>query len=66
MSTAENLNDVGLDIPLRLDDAASLCFPKGGMTARGLRREYQRGNLVIYRVAGKDYTTCLLYTSRCV
>lgn len=48
---------VGPDTPLRLDIAAVLAFPGGGMTAAGLRREHQRGNLAVERVAGKDYTT---------
>ncbi len=45
------------DTPLRLSDAARIAFPRGGMTASGLRREAKRGRLVIERVAGKDYTT---------
>jgi hypothetical protein len=48
---------IGHDTPLRLDVAAKIAFPRGGMTAAGLRRESQRGRLVIERVAGKDYTT---------
>jgi hypothetical protein len=48
---------LGHDTPLRLDDAAKIAFPDGGMTASGLRREAKRGRLVIERVAGKDYTT---------
>ena len=45
------------DTPLRLAVAAALAFPDGSMTASGLRREAERGRLVIERVAGKDYTT---------
>jgi hypothetical protein len=45
------------DAPVRLADAAKLAFPFGGMTASGLRREAQRGRLVIMRIAGKDFTT---------
>jgi hypothetical protein len=45
------------DAPLRLATAAKLAFPMGGVTASGLRREAQRGNLVIERIAGKDFTT---------
>src|SRR5215471_7823918 len=45
------------DTPLRLEAAAAIAFPDGGMTASGLRRESKRGRLVIERVAGKDYTT---------
>jgi hypothetical protein len=49
--------DVGIDRPLRLSVAAALAFPDGSMTASGLRRECERGRLVIERIAGKDYTT---------
>src|SRR6266436_6622882 len=45
------------DTPLRLGVAAALAFPDGSMTASGLRREAERGRLVIERIAGKDYTT---------
>ena len=43
--------------PLRLKIAAERAFPGGGMSASGLRREAERGRLIIERVAGKDYTT---------
>lgn len=43
--------------PLRLCVAAQLAFPDGSMTAAGLRKERQRGRLVVERIAGKDYTT---------
>ena len=45
------------DAPLRLKTAAEMAFPFGGMTASGLRKEANRGNLSIERVAGKDFTT---------
>jgi len=45
------------DTPLRLSIAAAIAFPDGSMTAAGLRREAERGRLVIERVAGKDYVT---------
>src|SRR5690242_19871347 len=45
------------DAPLRLEIAAKIAFPDGSMTASGLRREADRGHLVIERIAGKDYTT---------
>jgi hypothetical protein len=45
------------DTPLRLDVAARLAFPAGGMTASGLRREAARGRLTIERIAGKLFTT---------
>jgi hypothetical protein len=48
---------LGHNTPLRLDAAAKIAFPDGGMTAAGLRREAKRGRLVIERVAGKDFTT---------
>jgi hypothetical protein len=48
---------IGHDTPLRLDVAAKIAFPRGGMTITGLRREAKRGRLVIERVAGKDFTT---------
>src|SRR5262245_50347109 len=50
-------NDIGPDTPLRLDMAARVAFPGGGMTASGLRREAARGRLTIERIAGKDFTT---------
>jgi hypothetical protein len=50
-------NDIGHDTPLRLTEAAKIAFPRGGMSAAGLRREAKRGRLVIARVAGKDFTT---------
>jgi hypothetical protein len=45
------------DTPLRLKVAADWAFPDGSMTASGLRREADRGRLVIERIAGKLYTT---------
>jgi integrase len=45
------------DTPLRLGIAAALAFPDGSMTAAGLRREADRGRLVIERIAGRDYVT---------
>src|SRR5215472_1025651 len=51
------MSEIGPDTPLRLNRAAKIAFPLGGMTAAGLRREAKRGRLVIERVAGKDFTT---------
>ena len=48
---------IGPDTPLRLDLAARVAFPGGGMTASGLRREAARGHLTIERIAGKLFTT---------
>ena len=39
MNNREIPKDIGLDTPLRLDVAARVAFPGGGMTASGLRRE---------------------------
>ena len=43
--------------PLRLAVAAALAYPDGSMTASGLRKERDRGRLIVERTAGKDYTT---------
>src|SRR5262245_27751870 len=51
------LSDVKLNDPLRLDVAAALAYPDGSMTASGLRKEADKGRLVVERTAGKDYTT---------
>jgi hypothetical protein len=51
------LDTIGPDTPLRLNVAAALAYPDGSMTDSGLRRERDRGRLVVERVAGKDYTT---------
>lgn len=50
-------DQIGPDMPLRLEVAAALAYPDGSMTASGLRREARRGRLAIERTAGKDYTT---------
>jgi hypothetical protein len=52
-----NASDVSPDAPLRLEVAAQLAFPGGGITAAGLRKEARRGKLAVERIAGKDYTT---------
>jgi hypothetical protein len=54
---------IGPDTPLRLDVAARVAFPGGGMTASGLRREAARGRLTIERIAGKDFTTLAAITT---
>src|SRR6266853_1421425 len=56
-STLQDLPSYPVDRPLRLSLAARIAFPDGSITASGLRREAQRGRLVIERIAGKDYTT---------
>ena len=43
--------------PLRLDIAADLAFPNGGIGASGLRKERDKGRLATFMVAGKEYTT---------
>jgi hypothetical protein len=57
MNSRELPQGIGPDTPLRLDVAARVAFPGGGMTASGLRREAVRGRLTIERIAGKDFTT---------
>jgi hypothetical protein len=47
----------GPDDPLRLKDAVKIAFPFGGMTVSGLRREAEKGNLVLERYANKDFVT---------
>jgi hypothetical protein len=42
---------------LRLDIAAALAFPDGGMTASGLRKEHAKGKLVFERIANEDFVT---------
>ena len=44
---------IGADTPLRLEDAVKIAFPMGGMTVKGLRREIERGNLVVEKIANK-------------
>jgi len=51
------MSDHDRDTPLRLADAVRLGFPHGGMSVAGLRREAQRGNLRMWRIANKDFTT---------
>ena len=57
MRTIPSPETITPDTPLRLDIAARLAFPAGGMTASGLRREASRGRLTIERIAGKLFTT---------
>ena len=53
----DELQPVRDDQPIRLAVAAKLAFPDGTMTASGLRREFQKGNLAVELIAGKHYTT---------
>lgn len=50
-------SEIQEDTPLRLEVAAALSFPGGGMTASGLRRERDNGRLVTFFVANKEFTT---------
>lgn len=50
-------SEIADDTPLRLDVAAAIAFPGGGMTASGLRRERNAGRLTTELVAGKEFTT---------
>jgi hypothetical protein len=42
--------------------AAALAYPDGSMTASGLRKEAQKGHLILERTAGKYYTTLAAIT----
>jgi hypothetical protein len=58
MNPPQHANDNLLpDHPLRLEDAVRYCFPFGGMTVSGLRREAAHGRLKIERIANKDFTS---------
>src|SRR5438105_2608221 len=50
-------DNIDLDAPLRLEDAVRLCFPNGGMTVSGLRREARNGRLVVEKIANKQFTS---------
>lgn len=50
-------SEVQEDTPLRLEVAAALAFPDGGVSASGLRRERDNGRLVTFFVANKEFTT---------
>ena len=52
-----NSFDISPDQPIRLAMAAKIAFPDGSMTASGLRRERDRGRLVVEKIAGKEYTS---------
>lgn len=45
------------DTPLRLEVAAALAYPGGGMTASGFRRERDAGRLKTEMTAVKEFTT---------
>src|SRR5262249_54156504 len=51
------MDSIKPDTPLRLDDAARLAFPNGGMTANGLRKAATHGDLVHERLRGKIFVT---------
>src|SRR5690242_197147 len=51
------MTDIADDAPIRLSEAARICFPDGTMTGGGLRRLAQKGKLTIERINGRDYTT---------
>ena len=50
-------DDIGPDTPLRLEVAAHIAFPHGGMTVSGLRKERDRGRLAVEKIANKEFTT---------
>lgn len=50
-------DEVTVDTPLRLDVAAGLAFPDGSITASGLRREAEKGRLVVWLIANRMMTS---------
>src|ERR1700704_4327962 len=50
-------DNIDPDAPLRLEDAIRVCFPHGGITVSGLRREAKAGRLVVEKIANKHFTT---------
>ncbi|MGJ4953173.1 excisionase [Bradyrhizobium sp. HKCCYLS20291] len=50
-------NLIDADTPMRLEDAVKYAFPLGGMTVAGLRKEIERGNLTVEKIANKHFTT---------
>lgn len=58
MSEPERITaDLAPTVPLRLDEAVRVAFPRGGMTVAGLRRERDAGRLTVMRIAGKEFVT---------
>ena len=49
--------DIGPDTPLRLKKAAKIAYPDGSMGESGLRKEAERGRLVIERTANRLHDT---------
>jgi hypothetical protein len=43
--------------PMRLEKIIPIAFPMGGMTVAGLRKEIDRGNLAVEKIANKLFTT---------
>lgn len=48
---------INRDTPLRLERAAAIAFPGGGMSASSLRKERDRGRLATEHIAGKEFVT---------
>ena len=48
---------IGPDEPILLKAAAEIAFPDGSMGVSGLRRERDRGNLIVERICGREYVT---------
>jgi hypothetical protein len=56
-SMSQIVPEIDPKTPLRLDVAAKIAFPNGGMTVSGLRREIAKGRLAVEVIAGKQFTT---------
>ena len=56
-SSRDRPEEIDGDTPLRVDFAAKVAFPHGGLTGAGLRKEIRRGRLPVEMIPGKQYVT---------
>jgi hypothetical protein len=56
-TTIPTRDQIAPDTPLRLGVAAAVAYPDGSMTPARLRREAERGKLVVEKTGGLLYTT---------
>jgi hypothetical protein len=50
-------DQIGIDTPLRLAVAVKIAFPNGALTVSGLKKEIERGRLIVEIIAGKMFVT---------
>ena len=55
METDDETIDQNAALPLAV--AARLAFPKGGMTGRGLKREADKGKLIVEKIGNRIFTS---------